>query len=156
MVFNVQLSVNELTAYIRNFNVGSDNDENINCGAFLVSFFRMGHAEKERQMRLFMAKKKRFEEQREKKKQEDLIALNRKNLLQSKTDFSPEEKESAITKLKYAAKQYDKSTPGAMSMKSFEVKSMLPHVFKEQLKRVFNLQVTPGELGALVTIFDCN
>ena len=148
------MSLNELTAYIRNFN-SDPSDENINCGAFLVSFFRMGHAEKEKRVKIFNLKKKRYEEAREKKRQEDLLELDKKNVLKSKTDFTPEEKDNAIVKLKYAAKQYDKSTPGAMSMKSFEEKSMPPHVFKEQLKRVFNLVVTPGELGALVSIFDC-
>ena len=33
---------------------------------------------------------------------------------------------------------------------------MEPHVFKEQLKRVLNLQVTPKELGALMSYFDKN
>lgn len=115
----------------------------------------MGHAEKEKRIRIFNIKKKKYDEAREKKRQEDLLELDKKNVLKSKTDFSSDEKESAVVKLKYAAKQYDKSTPGAMSMKSFEEKSMPPHVFKEQLKRVFNLVVTPGELGALVSIFDC-
>ena len=31
---------------------------------------------------------------------------------------------------------------------------MPPHVFREQIKRVFNLSVTKGELGALVSYFD--
>ena len=39
-------------------------------------------------------------------------------------------------------------------MDAFDVKHMPPHVFKEQLKRVFNLKVTPGELGALMDLFD--
>jgi hypothetical protein len=41
-----------------------------------------------------------------------------------------------------------------MSMKSFDVKDMPPHVFKEQLKMVFNLKATPAEMGALVAMFD--
>ena len=31
---------------------------------------------------------------------------------------------------------------------------MPPHVFKEQLKRVFNLKITAPELGALMRVFD--
>ena len=39
-------------------------------------------------------------------------------------------------------------------MKSFEVAFMPPHVFKEQLKRVLNLHLTPQELGALMRVYD--
>eukprot|EP00620_Florenciella_sp_RCC1587_P019114 CAMPEP_0182578550 /NCGR_PEP_ID=MMETSP1324-20130603/41358_1 /TAXON_ID=236786 /ORGANISM="Florenciella sp., Strain RCC1587" /LENGTH=77 /DNA_ID=CAMNT_0024794505 /DNA_START=8 /DNA_END=238 /DNA_ORIENTATION=+ len=31
---------------------------------------------------------------------------------------------------------------------------MAPHVFKEQLFRVFNIRLTPPELGALMKFFD--
>jgi hypothetical protein len=49
---------------------------------------------------------------------------------------------------------YDRSNPGAMGLKGFENESMPPHMFREQIKRVFNLSVTKGELGALVSYFD--
>jgi hypothetical protein len=41
-------------------------------------------------------------------------------------------------------------------MASFDVAYMQPHEFNEQLKRVFRLNVTSAELGALVREFDEN
>jgi hypothetical protein len=43
-----------------------------------------------------------------------------------------------------------------VSMASFDVAYMQPHEFNEQLKRVFRLNVTSAELGALVREFDEN
>ena len=70
--------------------------------------------------------------------------------------FTEEEKESAMTKLLEAALQYDRNSPGAMGLGGFQGVSMPPNVFREQIKRVFGLNVTLGELGALVSFFDRN
>ena len=61
-----------------------------------------------------------------------------------------------MTKLTEAAFQYDRNSPGAMGLGGFQAVSMPPNVFKEQIKRVFGLNVTVGELGALVSFFDRN
>jgi hypothetical protein len=155
MTFNVQLSIPELTAFVRNFNKDTPDEDNVNCSAFLVTFFRMGFKEKNRRLHEKWATKKRIAEEKEARRREELKMQESRNNLKASMDFTPEDKDSAILKLKGAAKLYDKTHPGAMSMKSFEVKSMPPHVFKEQLKRVFNLNVTPAELGALMYVFDC-
>jgi hypothetical protein len=42
------------------------------------------------------------------------------------------------------------------NFQAFEEKSMPPHIFREQLKRVFNIITTMGELAALMGIFDAN
>jgi len=41
-----------------------------------------------------------------------------------------------------------------MGLDAFEGESMLPHVFKEQLKRVFRIRLSPPELGAVMDVFD--
>lgn len=158
MVFNVQFTVNELNAYIRDFNKDdpeASKDDVINCGAFLVSFFRIGFVEKEKRVREYWAKKKKTEEDRAQRRREAREALEQRNQLKPNFDFTPSDRESALAKLRFAAKQYDKSMPGAMSMKAFEEKTMPANVFKEQLKMVFNMQVNTSELGALMSIFDC-
>lgn len=161
MVFNTQLTIPELTAFLRQFN--KDNtvvegvpSDSINCAAFLVSFLRMGFKERDKRLREFWEKKHNFEVERDRKKLEKLQAQENKNLLKSNLKFTPKEKESAVAKLKISAKKYDKAMPGAMSMLAFEIKSMPPHIFREQLKRVFNLPTTQAELGALMSIFDAN
>lgn len=154
LVFNVQLSIPELSAFIKNFNKDNDNKENINCSAFLVTFFRAGFKEKTRRLHEVWEKKKAFAEERERKRLQEEKEQDSKNLLKVDSNFSEEDKRNAVRKLRISAKLYDKTTPGALSMKAFEVKEMPPHVFKEQLRRVFNLHVTPKEMGALTAVFD--
>ena len=157
MVFNVQLTLNELSAYLHDFNkddTEAAKDGSINCGAFLITFFRVGFLEKEKRVREYWEKKRKADEDRERRRREHREALEQKNQLHPNFDFSPSDRESALAKLLFAAKQYDKSMPGAMSMKAFEEKTMPANVFKEQLRMVFNMQVNTSELGALMSIFD--
>lgn len=153
-MFNIQFTINELSAFIRNFNKENDHGDNVNCAAFLLSFFRIGFQERTKRLRAMWAVKKRVKDEREKKMEEEQRVLEQKNALKVSFEFEEEDKVRAIAKLRNAAKLYDKTTPGAMSMKAFEVKEMQPYVFKEQLKRLFNLQVTPAEMGALMSVFD--
>jgi hypothetical protein len=154
MVFNIPLTVEELSAFIKNFNKDNDHGENVNCAAFLVSFFRAGFQERSNRLHNLWKEKKRVEEARKMKELQEKKEQEMKNSLKVNFEFTEKDKERAIVKLRTAARLYDKTTPGAMSMKAFEVKEMMPHVFKEQLKRIFNLQVTPPEMGALMAVFD--
>jgi len=151
-VFNIHLSPPELGSFIKS--MVREGEEVINCATFLVQFLRLGFNERSRRMNAVWAEKARINEERERKRLEDLAELETKNALKCSFEFLPEDKERALQKLREAARLYDKAAPGAMSMQSFEVLSMPPHIFKEQLKRVFNLKVTPSELGALMSIFD--
>ena len=54
---------------------------------------------------------------------------------------------SAMTKLKEAAYRFDRNMPGAPSLAAFASTSITAFDFKEQLKRLFNMFVTPRELG---------
>jgi hypothetical protein len=154
LVFHLHLSVKEVSAFFHHFNQEQADKNLLNCSSFLVAFFRMGFTEKSRRLKAFWEEKKKVEKERERKRVEDEKELAAKNALKVNFTFTDEDKERAIIKLRAAAKLYDKTTPGAMSMKAFEIKEMAPHIFKEQLKRVFNLNVTPAEMGALMAVFD--
>jgi len=154
LVFNLNVTMGELSAFIKNFNKDNDHGENINCAAFLVSFFRAGFQERSNRLHETWKEKKRIEEAKKMKELQEKREQEMKNSLKVSFQFTEEDKTRAIVKLRTAARLYDKTTPGAMSMKAFEVKEMQPHVFKEQLKRIFNLQVTPPEMGALMAVFD--
>lgn len=150
------MTIREISAFFHYFNKDKENPNpsTINCAQFLVTFFRMGFQEKSRRLKEFWAEKKQIEEEREKRRIEAEAEASKKNALKVNFTFTEEDKQRAIIKLRTAAKLYDKTTPGAMSMKSFEVKEMPPHIFKEQLKRIFNLNVNPAEMGALMSVFD--
>jgi hypothetical protein len=60
----------------------------------------------------------------------------------------------AAGKITEAAVLYDRYHPSAVQLDAFEGAGMPAHVFKEQLRRVFNVKVTPKELGALMSHFD--
>jgi len=149
--FNMNLHPGELGALIKH--LAKEGEEVINCAQFLVIFFRIGFTERASRMRAKFEEKRRINEEKVKKRKEDMDEQEHRNSLKCSLDFETKDKESAMLKLRTAARLYDKSAPGAMSMQSFEVASMAPHVFKEQLKRVLNLKTTPAELGALVSIF---
>ena len=53
-----------------------------------------------------------------------------------------------------AAAIYDRNSPGCVQLDAFDGATMPPHVFKEQLKRVFNIRLSPPELGAMMKYFD--
>ena len=132
----------------------SSGEDSVNCASFLVHFFRLGFKERSDRLRAKFMEKKRIDAEREAKRIADKEELERKNALKVNFDFTKDDQERALKKLKEAARLYDKSTPAATSMKSFEVAFMPPHVFKEQLKRVLNLHLTPPELGALMKVYD--
>lgn len=86
-------------------------------------------------------------EQREKNAREEKLLLEKRNSLTVSYLFSSADKESALKKLREAAKLNDVN---AGSMRAFDAAYMEPHTFKEQLRRLFNLKITPPELGALM------
>lgn len=46
-----------------------------------------------------------------------------------------------------AAVLYDRHHPSAVQLDAFDGAGMPPHIFKEQLRRVFNVKLKPKELG---------
>ena len=153
-VFQVILTIPELSAFLHDFNKDNEDKTIILCAPFLVTFLRLGFTERTRRIRAVWAEKKRIQREQERKRHREDLEKEKKHAAQINRNFTEEEKETAIVKLRAAAKLYDKTTPGAMSMKAFEVKEMPPHIFKEQLKRVFNLNLNPVEMGAIMSVFD--
>lgn len=124
-----------------------DADGNVTCAEFLITFFRLGFEEKSRRLKELRLEQQRFKEDRDRQQKEEQDLLEKKNSLKVNFVFSKTDKESALKKLREAAKLYES---GVSAMKAFSTISMEPHVFKEQLKRAFNLKVTAPELGALM------
>ena len=151
-VFNLRLNSKELAAVVKYFDTYDTGS--VNCAEFLVQFFKLGFEAKSERMKAHREKEKRAMEERERKRMEELVELEKKNALKCNFTFTEEDKTIAKMKLREAAKLYNKSSSAAASMKAFESAYMLPHEFKDQLKRVFNLHVTAPQLGALMSIFD--
>ena len=77
------------------------------------------------------------------------LALKGVDQIYTEADF-----QSAFSKLTLGALKYDRSGPGAVGLDAFEAITMPPHIFKEQLKLVFNVKITLPELWALMHYFD--
>jgi Ca2+-binding EF-hand superfamily protein len=151
-VFNIKLTPKELGALMNYFDRTASGV--INCAEFLVTFYRIGFEERSKHLRKEREKRRHIEEEKKQKLLEQQEEFEAKNKLKVSYQYTEEEKERAFRKLRNAARLYDKTTPGAPSMRGFDGAFLEPHVFKEQLRRVFNLKLTPAELGALMHAFD--
>ena len=154
-VLNLRLTAAEIGALVRYF-AKAEGEVNVRCSDFLVWFFRTGFEEKSKQAREKRLEQKRVQEERERKAKEEMEAVERKHALKVDLNFTEEEKKTALGKIRDAARLYDRNAPGALNMKAFDVLTMPPHVFKEQLNRIFNLKLSPAELGALLSVFEVN
>jgi len=181
-VFNIKVTPGELGALMRHFD--KDGDGDVNCSEFLVEFFKVGFAEKQRVIHAKAAADERLAAAEARRARTEAEASAAKNLLTVDYEFGPKALESALAKITKAAENYDRNAPGSVSdggaptsprpphpqsthpayptsppqvgLEGFSGSSMEPHVFKEQLRRVFNIKATPGELGALMSYFDKN
>lgn len=151
-VFNITVTPKELGALITYFD--KSNSRNIDCAEFLIEFVRIGAEERNRQKKEYLAYQKSKEMQRKMRMEQKERQAEMKNNLKLENNFDEGDFNSAMSKMTTAAFYYDRSSPGAVQLDAFEAESMLPHVFKEQLKRTLNLRVTPRELGALMSYFD--
>ena len=151
-VFGICLSPQELGALMNFFD--RDGDGMINCAEFLVAFFRMGFEERSKFVRAEREKKRKIKAEKVRLEKEAKELLEQQNKMKVSYDYTEEDKVSAFTKLRDAARLYDRTLPGANSMSGFDGAFMEPHVFKEQLRRVFNLKISAGELGVLMHTFD--
>lgn len=148
--FKMTISPPELGALMSIFG----KDGIIGCANFLAKFLKVGVAERTRRNQQWREMQLKEEEAKKQKKLEEQQLLEKKNAMKVQKTFTDQDFQSAYAKLTDAAIKYHKDAPGAVGLNAFECVSMPPHVFKEQLKGVFGIKVTPQELGALMSYFD--
>ncbi len=148
------------------------------CSDFLKKFFKIGYEERQRQAATWREQQKELTKQRLEEEKRKLEALDNKSMLllssqsgsvtsiseagslpiqgQPGREYTEKDFQSAFTKLTQGAVKYDKALPGAAPLNAFDTVTMPPHVFREQLKLVFNIKTSVPELWALVSYFDKN
>jgi len=141
----------------------------------------LGVKERERVAREVKERQMRVEEKRKEAQINAEREISESQALKLSYNFTEAEFKSAIEKLTDAAWRYDRTKYSSMGLEAFEAKTMPPHIFKvifansfsrlslllshslycmlcvrsqEQLKRVFNIPLSPPELGALMSYFD--
>jgi len=150
--FGLKLTPSELGALIREFD--KNGDEHIECSEFLITFFKLGFAAREKEKSEQREKQQKMIQETEEEKKQKLKELEDKIELTVDYDFSEADEARMHAKLKEAAKKYDRYHPAAVSLDGFDVQYMKPGVFREMVRRTFNLQLTGKELGAAVKFFD--
>jgi hypothetical protein len=155
LIFNLKLDPQEAGAVLRTFKPDIENE--IPASDFLKFFLRFGFESREKeksdQRKLQETLDKKAEEERI-KKQEDL--KNKKLSYQIDYNFDENDENNALRKMLIAAEKYDKSLPGSVALDGFECEELNPIDFKDLVRRVFNLQLSPGELGFIVQKYDIN
>ena len=142
--WNITLSLPELAALIDKYN---DGDGNVQCDLFVKNFLTFMSEERDKEVRDVNERQKKAEEQRKLEQQRLEEEKAAKNAKKVNFKYSEEDMASAETKLKEAAYRFDRNMPGAPSLAAFASTSITAYDFKEQLKRLFNMFVTPRELG---------
>jgi Ca2+-binding EF-hand superfamily protein len=152
MTFGLKVNSKELGALVREFD--KNGDGNIECSEFLITFFKLGFAAREQEANEQREKQRLLDIQAEEERAAKLKAQEDKMELRVDYDFSEADEARMHAKLKEAAKKYDKNHPSAVSLEGFDAQFLTPGVFREMLRRTFNMSLTGKELGAAVKTFD--
>lgn len=121
----------------------------------MKKFFKTGYDERQRRQQLWRQHQRSMIESREKVALEKKIRDDNKLALTDVShDFTEEDFQSAFALLTEGAMKYFKGAPGSVPLDAFEVESLPPNIFKEQLKSVFNVKVSFPQLWALISYFD--
>ncbi|GMH66716.1 hypothetical protein TL16_g10998 [Triparma laevis f. inornata] len=150
--FGVTLTPGEAGAVIKYFD--KDGDGTVDGTEFLLLFTKLGFNEKTRRFN----ERKKEKERRDKKdklwweQREKEIQQNNANKVDR--SFTSAHKDIALGKIAACAVDFDVDPIKQLALQAFQGSVMQPHVFKEMLKRTFELKLSPGELGAVISIFD--
>jgi len=151
--FDVSVTPQELGALVMHYNNGEPGS--VPCNDFLVSFLRYGYEYRMQHRSAQIVETRTAEEKLQREHQKKVLyQLESLEEVGVNFDFSPEERASMLEKIKEAAGKYDKNHPAAVSLSGFDAKYLSPGAFRLTLKRTFHIDLTDGELGALVKMFD--
>jgi hypothetical protein len=158
--FNLLLTPKEMAALITLFpcdnadgSVDNNKENKIDTKKFLLKFVRIGFEERERIKINNIEIKKQYDLEAKVRKEKDLLIQNQKKLIDLDDTFTQTHKSSALSYLKKAAVKYDKTSPGCVSLDAFNCKYMTPFQFRDAMKSIFNITLTPKELSSLVSEF---
>lgn len=147
--FGLTPSPEELGALIHFFD--QENKGYINSHKFLTHFLKIGITERDKDHRQSLQKLREDAAFRVRFHEEQMAAQWAKAELRVTREFTSEEAASALEQLTVAASKFDPSTSaGSMAVQAFETAQMTPAVFREMLRRCFNLRLSNGELASLL------
>lgn len=153
--FLINLSAREVAAVIHLFDeTQTSSDGDIDTRLFVYHFFRMGRAERDRQyhnhLNITYAKGEKM-----KKRREILKERYGQMVLAKLSPATERDRQTAERKIRMAAAYFtrDRAFPVIIE-KCFESLDLTPTGFKAILKNNFYIDLSPGELDAVMTMFD--
>jgi Ca2+-binding EF-hand superfamily protein len=153
--FSIALSPEEIAALFHIF--GTDSEGKLDCTHFINNFFRLGRIERDRHRKITEVRARR-QRKREEEAEDRIHEKMEKMMVAKLRPCTEEEEQSAFDKLRKAAVSFrdDVTSGGIIIRKCFEAESISPTIFRERMKDYFNVNLNPGELDAVVKIFDSN
>jgi Ca2+-binding EF-hand superfamily protein len=150
--FNYVSSPEEMGALMHCFDPKKTGE--VSSHRFLAHFLKLGISEREKELKESLRKLREDAANREKYHRDMMAAQWAKAELNVEYNFTEDEKMSAMKKLTIAATQFDPASAGSMGLAAFQASVLSPAIFREMLKRCFNMKLTNGELAALISTFD--
>lgn len=150
--FDLKLTPQEVGALVEVYD--TDDKGLVNSPHFLIQFIKMGNDQRmvdhSKQVQLTRSATIEIKADAERK----TAAIEAQMEKGIDKDFTPEDQQNAVEKLRVVATKFDKNHPSSLSLNGFNSVRTTPGIFREMLKRTFNLILPPKELGALVKFFD--
>ena len=150
--FGLILSPPELGAIMTYFD--KTNAGHVVSREFIIYFLQIGQSERDKDHSASILLQRKEIEDRKQREEEALRAMWAKTELKVTQTFADEDKKTAMEKLAEAAFKFDPATPGPMGLTAFQAQYLSPAVFREMLKRSFNLRVSDAELAALIDEYE--
>ena len=151
--FQIYLTPKEV-ASILDKNRTDNNAEMIDGKKFLIMFMKLGQEARARRRTAQLIEQRKFQMDQIQEQERKLRMALRKVELEIDGDYTDTDRQNALNKIIQAASLYDKNAPGCVSLDSFNSKYFTPGVFRETIKRTFNILLTPNELAAMIAEFD--
>ena len=151
--FNFVIRGKELGALITRFQ-HPEKARHVNCQMFIINFLSLGIAERRKATVAQHHLQKQQEKEAAEHSAKKIAELAKKNEITVDYDYTAMERKQALDKLTKAAFKYDPNGTGAVSLRAFDAGYLTPTVFKETLKRTFDLQLDLREFGAIMQKFD--
>lgn len=147
--FELNLAPSEVAALMKNFD--TDKGGTVDCNEFLFHFFKSSRQEREAHLKKAeeVANRKRQAEKR--RVDSHLRECELKNTTKIKPEPSDGDRESAWELIKEAAISYDCNSD--WNFTAFECISLSPTQFREQMRNIFLISFTPGQLAACLEEF---
>jgi hypothetical protein len=149
--WNIDLSPKELGYLFKHYD--KEQIGEINCADFLISFLGMGKKKRDEERKSFLLKKRAIEKESIEKEQKILASQWDHLEKYVDWDFNENDLEDAFDKIKQCSVKFDKSHPASPSLQGFEGGRMTAGVFRDLVRRTFNLWLTPKELCSIVNQF---